>query len=111
VVEGVVFAATRDGRLHAVDARSGKTLWGVATGADRALPWGHESGDLYLSSPTASGDLVLFGSGDGRLYALDRRSGKERWRVETGGRIRSTPSIANGRVFVGSGDGRRAHRR
>jgi hypothetical protein len=48
---------------------------------------------------------VLFGSGDGHLYAVDAATGAARWRVATGGRVRSSPAVAGGRVFVGSMDG------
>jgi outer membrane protein assembly factor BamB len=49
--------------------------------------------------------LVFVGSGDGRLYAVDARSGKERWRYQTGNRVRSSPAISDGVVYFGSRDG------
>ena len=86
-------------------AAAGKLRWKVATGADAPLAWGFESGDLYTSSPAWSDGLVVFGSGDGQVYAVDDGSGAVRWRFGTGGRVRSSPAIANGRVYVGSMDG------
>jgi eukaryotic-like serine/threonine-protein kinase len=106
VAGGLVFVASRDGALHGVDAATGKRRWRVATGALRPLPWGHESGDRYLSSPTYAGGMLVAGSGDGNVYALDPATGAIRWRAATGGRIRGTPAVAGGRVFVGSYDGR-----
>lgn len=103
---GLVYFATRDGRVHAVDARSGARRWRVETGPVMAWPWGHESGDLYLSSPAYLDGVVVVGAGDGGVYALDARTGRRRWRAPTEGRVRSSPAIAGGRVYVGSADGR-----
>jgi outer membrane protein assembly factor BamB len=68
--------------------------------------WGFEGWDAYTSSPVATDSVVLFGAGDGVLYALELSSGRELWRFETEGRIRSSPAVADGVVFVGSADGR-----
>jgi outer membrane protein assembly factor BamB len=88
-----------------VDAETGEERWRVATGELLPWPWGDEGWDVYLSSAVVQGNTVVFGSGDGAIYAVDLRSGRERWHVDTGGRIRSTPAIANGSVYVGSTDG------
>jgi outer membrane protein assembly factor BamB len=40
------------------------------------------------------------------VYALDARTGKERWRAKTEGRVRSSPAIDGARVYVGAADGR-----
>jgi eukaryotic-like serine/threonine-protein kinase len=101
-----VFFGTRDGRFHALDAATGEVRWRLATGPDFPWPWGHESGDVYTSSPVHVDGTVIFGSGDGRVYAFDARTAKERWRASTGGRVRSSPAVADGRVYVGSADGR-----
>ena len=106
VGEGLVFFGARDGRYHALDAATGRPKWHVATGADVPFPWGHESGDIYLSSPAYTNGVVVFGSGDGHVYAVDARTGKVRWRADAGGRVRSSPAIADGSVYAGSADGR-----
>ena len=103
---GMVFAAARDGSIFAVDARTGARRWRITTGPDRPLPWGHESGDHYISSPTYVDGTVVVGAGDGGVYALDGATGRRKWRAATEGRVRSSPAVANGRVFVGSNDGR-----
>jgi outer membrane protein assembly factor BamB len=50
-------------------------------------------------------DLVIFGSRDGHVYALDENSGRRRWSAETSGQVWSSPAIAGGRVYIGSADG------
>ena len=103
---GLVYFATRDGQVAAVDAKSGVMRWRIATGHDMPWPWGHESGDVYTSSPAYVNGVIVVGAGDGGIYALDARTGKQRWRAATGGRVRSSPAVSDGAVFVGSADGR-----
>ncbi|HYU31385.1 MAG TPA: PQQ-binding-like beta-propeller repeat protein [Thermoanaerobaculia bacterium] len=105
VADGRVFLQNRKGLVLALSAADGKVLWRAQTGADVPLDWGHESGDMFISSPVVADGTVLVGSGDGHLYALEAGSGHGKWRVETGGRIRSSPAVADGVVYVGSLDG------
>ncbi|HYY56876.1 MAG TPA: PQQ-binding-like beta-propeller repeat protein, partial [Pyrinomonadaceae bacterium] len=105
VVNGSVYSGTYDGRLLALDAASGKALWSLKTGPDAPLAWGYESGDFFSSSPTVYGEKVLYGGGDGFLYALESSTGRELWKAKTGGRIRSSPAVDRGVVFFGSFDG------
>jgi outer membrane protein assembly factor BamB len=52
------------------------------------------------------GDTIFFGSsGDDKVYALDARTGDERWTFFTEGPVRLAPSIADGKAYVGSDDG------
>jgi len=100
-----------------VDAESGLPRWQFETGPLHAWAWGMEGWDVYLSSPVVvdgepgaedgvgGGGVVVFGAGDGSIYALDLGTGQERWRFTTEGRIRSTPAVADGIVFAGSADG------
>lgn len=105
VANDVVYIVTRESTLIALDAKSGKPRWRVTTGPDAPWPWGHESGDFYISSPLLAGDLVLFGGGDGTLYAVDAKQGTIRWKAATGDRIRATPAVEEGAAFVGNARG------
>lgn len=103
---GLVFATARDGSIFAVDAATGARRWRLTTRPDLPLPWGHESGDHYLSSPAYVDGTIVVGAGDGGVYALDAATGKQKWRAQTEGRVRASPAVANGRVYAGSFDGR-----
>jgi eukaryotic-like serine/threonine-protein kinase len=105
VANSLVYVGTRDGRLHALDVATGKQKWWVPTGPTIPFPWGHESGDMWTSSPTVANGLVLFGGGDGLLYGVSARAGSVLWRARTGGRIRGTPAVVDKRVYIGSFDG------
>ena len=81
--DGAIFTATRDGRLIAVDARSGKSLRSVQT-LDEA-----ENG--YITGPPwVAGDKVVIGFGGadygpvrGYVTAYDIKTGKKAWRWYT----------------------------
>jgi len=53
-----------------------------------------------------AGRTLYFGSSaDGKVYALDARTGRERWHFFTAGPIRLAPVVSDNRVYVGSDDG------
>jgi outer membrane protein assembly factor BamB len=84
-------------RTGVYDARPGRWLEGVK--------WTFATkGPLRASAVFARG-LVLFGSGDGNLYAVETATGKERWRAALGGAVHATPAVEGGRVFVSSRNG------
>ena len=101
----VVYAATMGGTFAALSVRDGRVLWSHHFGADAPFAWGRESGDVYVSSPTIAGDVVVVGSGDGSVYAFDAATGTVRWQFRTGGRVRSTPAISGDVVYAASFDG------
>ena len=70
-----------------------------------AVRWTFDTGGPITSSPALSSDgLIVVGSHDGRLYAVDRQ-GKPRWSFLTSDLIFSSPAIsAAGATFIGSDD-------
>ena len=105
VANGHVFFEAFDGSIVSVDASSGTLAWRVHTGPDLPLAWGHESGDLYASSPAIAGNALVIGAGDGKVRAIELATGTVRWTFATEGRVRSSPAVDNGVVYVGSMDG------
>ena len=67
VANGAVFVGDLAGTVHAVSAADGKRLWTFTTDGE------------VKSSAIVVDDLVLIGSYDTYLYAIDRRTGKVRW--------------------------------
>lgn len=67
--DGRVFAGGDDGRLHAVDAHTGRTAWTFRAG-----------GPIRARAAFVGTDVVV-PSDDGFLYRLDARTGAEHWRV------------------------------
>ena len=57
------------------------------------------------SSPVIVGRRAFVGSADGRLYAVDIKTGKEVWRFECGGDVIASPAVAAGRLVIGNDSG------
>jgi outer membrane protein assembly factor BamB len=70
------------------------------------VKWVFPTGARVVSSPVWHDGLVVFGSDDGNVYAVDAASGRQRWMARTDGPVASTPAIAGDRVFATSYDGR-----
>ena len=45
------------------------------------------------------------GSSDGRLYALDRKTGGKLWEYEAGGGFTGSPAVADGRLVIANDNG------
>jgi outer membrane protein assembly factor BamB len=108
--DGTVYAGAEDGRLHALDAVTGKERWAFKAG-----------GPIRTRAVRAGGRLY-FQADDGIVYAVDAATGAERWRtrlVETPivrlppsdpssrfDRFGSDVTVVADRLFVGTHDGR-----
>ncbi len=90
-----VFMAGVRGRVWAVNAENGETLW-----------------DTRLEKTTLSGGvgqgegLVLVGTNDGAVIALDSKTGQQKWQVTLSTEILSPPQIHLQRVFARTIDGK-----
>lgn len=82
---------------------------GVATSAaPRTAPrvrWTFPTGSRIVGSAVWHEGLVIFGSDDGNVYAVDAASGRQRWMHRTDGPVPATPALHDGRVYVTSYDG------
>jgi quinohemoprotein ethanol dehydrogenase len=82
IKDGVVFLGVIDGRLQALDARTGKLLWSTVT-VDQSKPY------TITGAPRVVKDMVLIGNGGaelgvrGYLTAYDVKTGRLRWRFYT----------------------------
>jgi len=74
-----------------------------------ALDWKFEPEDRpqpFYSSAAVTDTLVIVGSRDRAVHALDRKTGKEEWNFPTGGKVDSSPVVVGNRVYFGSADGK-----
>ena len=93
VVEGVVYAASHDGEVIAMNAQSGKRVWMVKT-------------KLSLSAgPEVGNGLVVLGSSEGDIVALDSSNGSQRWRKAIASEILAQPLMINDVVVIRTVDG------
>ena len=91
--DGVIHVTSRNGRLYALDSKTGRERWVFQAAA------------AIDSTPSISGDFIFFGCDDGAVYAVDRMSGRMRWKAEGAGPIWTSPTIHNDFVYIGSTDG------
>jgi outer membrane protein assembly factor BamB len=91
---GRVYAAGRNGRVHALDLENGRTLWRADLG-------------LALSAgPSAGHGMVVVGSSEGMLTVLDIADGSMRWQVKLSGEVLAAPALSPRMVVVRTVDGR-----
>ncbi len=117
IADGIVYIASMDGHLHAIDQETGTEKWKFKS----RMP--------IASSPAVAGGLVYFVSSSGALAAIDVATGQPKWVFPTEYERKfeaknlhgyppaaqtipdawdiftSSPAVANGKVHFGSGDG------
>jgi len=130
-VAGRLFVADCQGKVYALDADDGRTLWiaehpggslwpGVATdsivafasvlgyvtawrAADGQQLWQFDTGKSITSAPALVGESIYVASQSGRVHALRLSDGQELWRSDDlGAPIQGGLCVANGRVYVGT---------
>ncbi len=113
--DGVLYVSTGWSHVHAIDARSGNELWHY----DAKVPKSQlaktccgpvNRGVAIWQKDNSSPLQIFFGSLDGRLIALDAKTGKENWSVQstpTDGNysITGAPRIVKDMVIIGNGGG------
>jgi quinohemoprotein ethanol dehydrogenase len=106
-VDGVLYFVTGTGILHAVDAVRGKMLWSYD-----ARVWERDTDKMRAAWGTRGlawwNGAVYFGTMDGRLIAVDAKTGAERWSVETTKAgdhrfITGAPRVFDGKILIGHG--------
>ncbi len=107
VVDGVIYTTSSWSVVHAVDARTGQQLWRFDPQVPRRYG-GLVCCDVVNRGVALYGGRVYFGTLDGRLVALDAKSGAQLWSVVTVDQtqpysITMAPRIVKGKVILGNG--------
>jgi quinohemoprotein ethanol dehydrogenase len=107
IANGVMYVTSGWSIVHALDAASGKELWVYDPHVDRAND-AKGCCDAVNRGVAVFGDKVFVGVYDGRLEALDARTGKLVWSVATVDpsrpyTITGAPRVADGLVLIGNG--------
>jgi outer membrane protein assembly factor BamB len=108
VVDGVLYADSTDGKLAAIDAISGKTLWSKSSSTHGWFGWGDKKRKdaQYAGGPAVNGELLAVGTLDGHVYAMSAKDGSPRWEAEVSSEVMASPVIVGDLVMVRTGDGR-----
>lgn len=107
VHDGVMFVTASYSRIFAVDAKTGKKLWKY----EHRLPEGiMPCCDVINRGAALYDNLVIFGTLDAQLVALDRKTGRVVWREKiddytAGYSYTAAPLIAEGLLLTGVSGG------
>jgi outer membrane protein assembly factor BamB len=90
----LIISADYRGRIQAFNAQTGAGVWS-------------QNVDVELASGAGGGtdELVLVGSQEGDVFALEQASGKIRWQKKLNAEVLSPPKSADGIVVVRTADG------
>lgn len=108
-----VYAAGRDGQVSAFDLATGERVWRtpvprLTIGSTASLGlWNKmvesataDHRQRLAAGPAVGGGLVVVGSSDGEVAALDAEDGRLLWNVTVGGEVNAAPATDGTRVAV-----------
>ena len=108
-VDGVIYASTAWSTVAALDAATGRPLWTFDPHVQRET-LASACCDAVNRGVAVSAGRVFIGALDGRLIALDARSGKQVWSVDTidhrsGAHytITGAPCVVKDKIVIGNG--------
>lgn len=114
VANGVVYAASTDGKLHAVDTTSGQEEWSFQAGSYTyySTP-AVANGRVYVAADGNGGNLDTLDAASkisalnavAQLYALNAATGSVDWSFQLGFTRYTAPVIANDMVYMAAGPG------
>jgi quinohemoprotein ethanol dehydrogenase len=107
VVDGVIYVSTAWSKVKAYDAKTGKALWSF----DPEVPGSagvNACCDVVNRGVAVWEGKVFVGTIDGRLVALDSKTGRKLWDVVTVDQslpytITGAPRVVKGKVLIGNG--------
>jgi alcohol dehydrogenase (cytochrome c) len=107
VVDGVMYVTQRPNDVLAVDAKTGRVFWlyRYTPSPDARVCCGSNNRGVAIL-----GDALFMGTLDGRLVAIDTKTGKANWNVPVGDpklgySITMAPLIVKDKVLIGVGGG------
>jgi outer membrane protein assembly factor BamB len=107
--DGKLYLISTDGKIEALDAGTGKEIWEQSTRVGNGIwPFKHKKPGpdaRYAGGPAVYGDLLVVGTLDGHVYAMDAATGKRLWSAEVDNEVISPPAIDAGTVYVRTNSG------
>ena len=131
--ESILFVASSDGQIYAIDIKTGRSLWHNQTAApllasaalkgnqvisantqgvvqsqsvtDGAVLWKYETKAAILATPVIGPDTIYVATKDGRVLAMESQSGKVKWIHRAQEPIVCSPSIHADMILVGTRGG------
>jgi outer membrane protein assembly factor BamB len=97
--DNVIYAATIEGKLFAIDANSGKIIWSFDDGGNLGSVWG---------SPVIDESIIFLADMNGNVYTVDKATGKQIWPspFSAGGKIVGGGVLTSDGVVFATGEGK-----
>jgi outer membrane protein assembly factor BamB len=95
VSDGAAYLTHIGGILYALSMTNGRVLWSFDMHATQEA-----------SSPAVDGDRLVAHAKRGRVFVLDRRTGRVIWSIGTAGEIESSAVVDHGMDYLGDWSGR-----
>lgn len=107
VADGIIYVTSAWSVVHALDAKTGEELWIYDPDVDRAVGV-NACCDVVNRGVAIYGDKILLGVIDGRLEAIDAKTGQRLWSTITVDQskpytITGAPRVVDGLVLIGNG--------
>lgn len=90
-----VYLGTMAGNFYCLGAADGKDVWVRKVG-----------GPVFHTACVTPEGLVVFGAGDGAVYALRSQDGQVAWKFQTAAPLWNSPVAHDRRLYLGGRDGR-----
>ena len=98
--DNTLYAASADGYMKAIDASTGRTLW------QKTRPWRPDSDISYAGGPVVSEGVLVIGTQDGNVYAMEAKTGKRLWSASVDASILTPPVFAEDKILVRTDNGK-----
>jgi outer membrane protein assembly factor BamB len=89
ITDSSIYVPSSDAQLYALSL----------TGAKQ---WVYKTGHALWGEVQVDNDKLYFGSMDHNLYAVDKTSGKELWKIDLGASVVGSPALLDGKLYVGT---------
>jgi outer membrane protein assembly factor BamB len=101
VADGIVYQPSGDDHVYALSAVDGRLIWKFATaGVGYDLSKGFIRSDIF-TRPSLENGLLVIGSRDGNVYAIDAGSGAAKWTFSHGSTWAMSTAVDAGTVYAG----------
>ena len=109
VADGVVYEAGPGARIYAHDVRSGRQLWVFDPNSQFKGTLATFFGNRFTRGLALWHDYVYVGTGDCRLVAVDRHSGRQVWEAKSCDpdafyTITGAPRVGDDKIYIGNTD-------
>lgn len=82
-------------------------VYAAATGfvSQKTVKWTFKADGQLIASPAVTADTVYVASTSGRVYAVERTTGRQKWMSELKTRVTSSPAFVDGLLYFAAFDG------